>query len=81
LIPAFSSSSAYRPGIAMASMPITTAMRPTITDWIRQVPMMIFFRSWRSTKTPASNPTMRFGIAVTISVSPTARAELVSRKT
>ena len=79
LTPALSSSRAYRPGRAMASMPITSAMDATITAWMRQVPMRIFLRSWRSTKTPASRPTTRLGMAVTISVRPTARADSVSR--
>ncbi len=49
LTPAFSSNSAYSPGIAMASMPSTNAMAPTITAWIRHVQMRIFLRSCRST--------------------------------
>ena len=49
---------------------------PTTTAWIRHVQIMIRLRSWRSTKTPASSPTTRLGTAVTISVSPTASAEL-----
>ena len=52
-----------------------------MTDWIRHVHIRIFLRSCRSTYTPASRPTMRLGMAVTISVSPTANAEPVTRNT
>jgi len=81
LMPALRSSKAYRPGIASASMPMTTAISPTMTAWIRQVTMRIFLRSWRSTKTPASRPTTRLGTAVTMSVRPTASADPVIRNT
>ena len=49
LTPASASSSRYSPGKAIASIPITTAIRPTKTAWIRFVTIMIFLRSWRST--------------------------------
>ena len=81
LTPALSRSSAYRPTIAIDSTLSTSAMDPTITAWIRQVQMRMRLRSWRSTKTPASRPTTRLGMAVTIKVRPTARAELVTRNT
>ena len=77
--PALRNSRTYRPGRAMASMPMTKASAPTMTAWMRQVAMRIFLRSWRSTKTPASSPMIRLGMAVTIRVKPTARADSVSR--
>ena len=50
LTPALSSSSTYSPGMAIASMPRTTAMqRRRSTAWMRQVPIRILLRSWRST--------------------------------
>ena len=62
-------------------MPITIAIAPTMTAWMRQVHIRIFLRSWRSTYTPANNPTIRPGMAVTISVRPTANADSVTRNT
>ena len=53
--------------------------RPTMTAWMRQVAMRIRLRSCRSTYTPASRPTTRLGMAVAISVRPTASADSVSR--
>ena len=79
--PALRSSRTYRPGRAIASMPITKASVATITAWMRQVAMRIRLRSWRSTKTPASSPMIRLGMAVTIRVNPTASADWVSRYT
>ena len=66
LTPAFNRMSAYRPGKGRPSIPITTAIVATMTAWTRQVTIMIRFRSWRSTKTPASRPTTRLGTAVAI---------------
>ena len=60
---------------------MTNGMLTTSTAWIRSDAIMIFLRLYRSTKTPASSPTTRLGIAVTISVRPTASADPVSRKT
>ena len=58
-------------------MPMTKASVATMTAWMRQVAMRIFLRSWRSTKTPASSPMIRLGMAVTIRVKPTASADSV----
>ena len=43
--------------------------------------IMILLRSKRSTKTPATRPKTRLGTADAMRISPTARAESVSRKT
>ena len=49
LTPALIRRSTYSPMIAIDSIPITTAISATVTAWIRQVAIMIFFRSCRST--------------------------------
>ena len=49
LTPALRRRRRYRPGRAMASIPMTTAMSPTTTAWVRQVQTMIRCRSCRST--------------------------------
>ncbi len=81
LTPALTRSRRNRPSSAIASMPMTTAMSATTTAWTRQVARMTPRRSWRSTNTPASSPTTRLGRTVTMSVSPTARVDSVTRQT
>ena len=49
LTPALIRRRGYRPGRAIASIPMTNAMSPTTTAWVRQVQIMIRCRSWRST--------------------------------
>ena len=77
--PALTGAAGEQPGSAIASIPMTNAISDTMTAWMRQVPIMIRLRSCRSTYTPASRPTTRLGMAVTISVRPTASADSVTR--
>ena len=58
---------------------MANGIRKTRPARIRSDATMIFLRSTRSTKTPANRPMSSVGMAVAISMSPTARAEPVSR--
>ena len=80
LTPALISSRTYRPGRAMASMPMTIAMQvdDDRLDEARHRSGSSCGRAGRRRR-PPSRPTTRLGMAVTISVRPTARAEPVSR--
>ena len=59
---------------------IRNGMLKTSSDRIRSDAIMIFLRLNRSTKTPARSPTKRLGIAVAMSISPTASADPVFSK-